>query len=344
VARGSSIDSEASGHRRASSHAAEGLELCNPGKVLPEDGHAVDLSERPTFRIHRTKEAVAELRSLPAHRPRVTVEASSEGGHVVIKLYDSAFSPFARKVRMVLEHKGLNFEAVDGLLKSNHEGLKVVNKRMEVPVLVDGDLVIVNSADIVGYLEFRYPTKPVYPEAPAARVHARAWERAADTLVDAILSDISYWKWTDRPDSMPEGLLQAARADLRLVYDALEKDLAHREFVSGPLSIADIALFPHLASVRAMEVEFSAQEHPNLLRWLRQMRTLPICSADLRRARDFVGNLKDKDVERRRIFWRGDRIEWMLARGFHDWFFAEIREQRVLWPGPALPAPIKLRT
>jgi len=260
----------------------------------------------------------------------------------VITLYDSAFSPFARKVRMVLEHKGLNFEAVDGLLKSNHEGLKAVNKRMEVPVLVDGDLVVVNSADIIGYLEFRYPTKPVYPEAPAARVHARAWERAADTLVDAILSDISYWKWTDRQDSMPEGLLQAARADLRLVYDALENDLARREFVSGPLSIADIALFPHLASVRAMEVEFAAQEYPNLVRWFRQVRTLPICAADLRRARDFVVNLKDKDVERRRIFWRGDRIEWMLAHGFHDWFFGEIIEQRVLWPGLALPAPIKL--
>jgi glutathione S-transferase len=262
----------------------------------------------------------------------------------VTKLYDSAFSPFARKVRIVLEHKGLNFEAVDGLLKSNHEGLKAVNKRMEVPVLVDGDLVIVNSADIVSYLEFRYPTKPVYPEAAAARVHARAWERAADTLVDAILSDISYWKLMDRQDSMPEGLLQAARADLRLVYDALEKDLAHREFVSGPFSIADIALFPHLASVRAMEVEFAAQEHPNLVRWFKQMRALPICAADLRRARDFVVNLKDKDVELQRIFWRGDRIEWMLARGFHDWFFKEIREQRALWPGPALPAPLELHT
>jgi len=258
----------------------------------------------------------------------------------MIKLYDSAFSPFARKVRMTLEYKGLNFEAVDGLLKSNHEALKAVNDRIEVPVLVDGDIVIVNSADIVSYLEFRYPAKPVYPEAPAERVHARAWERAADTFIDPILTDISYWKWADRQDSMPEGLLQAARADLRLVYDALDKELAVREFVSGPSSIADIALFPHLASVRAMGVEFAEREHPNLMRWLRGMRALPICAADLQRARDYVSNLKDRDVERRHIFWRGDRIEWILARGFHDWFFKEINEQRVSWPGPALPAPM----
>lgn len=266
------------------------------------------------------------------------------GGHIVITLYDSAFSPFARKVRMVLEHKGLNFEAIDGLLKSNHERLKAVNRRIEVPVLVDADVVVVNSADIVSYLEFRYPAKPVYPQAPAAHVHARAWERAADALIDAILTNISYWKWADRQDSMPTGLLQTARADLQLIYNALERDLARQEFVSGALSIADIALFPHLAGARAMEVAFSAQEYPNLARWFRQMRALPICAADLRRARDFVANLKDRDVERQRIFWRGDRIEWLLVHGFHDWLFREIKEQRVLWPGPALPAPMQLHT
>ena len=84
----------------------------------------------------------------------------------MIKLYDSAFSPFARKVRMVLEYKGLNYEAVDGLLKSNHAALKAVNGRIEVPALVDGDIVVVNSADIVACLDNRYPAKSVYPDVP----------------------------------------------------------------------------------------------------------------------------------------------------------------------------------
>jgi glutathione S-transferase len=125
------------------------------------------------------------------------------------------------------------------------------------------------------------------------------------------------------------------------VYDALDSELADREFVSGPLSIADIALFPHLASAKAMEVEFSAQAHPNVARWFRQMRALPICAADSQCARDYVAHLRDRDVERRRLFWRGDRIEWIVARGFHGWFFKEITEGRVLWPGPALPAPLR---
>jgi glutathione S-transferase len=50
---------------------------------------------------------------------------------------------------------------------------------------------------------------------------------------------------------MPDGLLEAARSDLRIVYDALDKELTERQFVSGTFSIADIV-------ARAMEVEFSA--------------------------------------------------------------------------------------
>ena len=266
----------------------------------------------------------------------------------MITLYDSAFSPFARKVRMVLDHKGLTYDTVDGLPRSNHAALKAVNGRVEVPVLVDGDLVVVNSSDIVAYLEHRYPDHDpdhgVYPREPAARVHARAWERLADSTIDPIFVDISYWKWADRPDPMPSGLLEAARADLKRIYDALEQELAGREFVSGALSVADFALFPHLASAKAMEVEFSPQAHPNLTRWFKQMRGLPVAAADLRRTRDYVAGLKDLDFERRKIFWRGERIEWLLARGFHAWFFDEIKEGRVAWPGATLPAPLRQGT
>ena len=250
-----------------------------------------------------------------------------------MKLYDSAFSPFARKVRMVLEHKGLPFEAVDGLLKSSHAALQAVNGRVEVPVLVDGDITVVNSADIVAYLEFRYPEKPVYPADPAARVHARAWERTADTLVDAMLVNISYWMLPERHDAMPAGLLDAARADLALVYAALERDLA------AAISYAARCRSPTSRCSRTwrrgfMEVEFAKAAHPNLAALAR--RHAP--AAHLRRrpaaGARFIGGIGARPGDER-IFWRGDRIEWMLARGFHDWFFREIAEGRVLWPGPA---------
>jgi hypothetical protein len=53
------------------------------------------------------------------------------------------------------------------------------------------------------------------------------------------------------------------------------------------LSVADIALFPHLASAKAMGVEFSMEAYSHLARWFKRMRALPICAADLRAADEF---------------------------------------------------------
>jgi glutathione S-transferase len=252
-------------------------------------------------------------------------------------LYDNAVSPFARKVRLVLDFKGVPYETVDGLVKANRDALAAVNGRVEVPALLHDGSAIVNSSDIVAYLERVFPERPVYPASPTAWARARAWERCADTFVDALLVNLSYWTFNQRADRMPEGLLDAARRDLRLVYDALERQLAGRDFVCGEISVADFALFPHLTAVRLYDVSFDPERHPSVLAWFKRMRRMDICARDVERARDFLSRLDSVGVEREKIFWRGDRVEWMLARGFHAWLCKEIEEGRVLWPGPAIP-------
>jgi glutathione S-transferase len=254
-------------------------------------------------------------------------------------LYDNAISPFARKMRMVLDWKGLAYETVDGLDKRNHDKLAAVNGRVEVPTLVDDAATVVNSADIVAYLEHKYPAKPVYPADPAKRVRARAWERCADTVVDAILVNLSYWLINVRADAMPAGLQAKAQADLDQVYNAIERDLAGRDFVCGELSIADIALFPHLVSVQLMKVPYSPAAHPNLAAWMKRLRTLAPVQGDMARARAWMANLDKQNIERVKIFWRGDRIEWMLASGQHEWLMNEIASGRTIWPGLGIPAP-----
>ena len=254
-----------------------------------------------------------------------------------MKLYDNAFSPFARKVRMVLDLKGLDYETVDGLDTANEELLAAVNGRLEVPTLVDGGVSVVNSADIAAYLEHAYPDPPVCPADPAARARSRAWERCADTVIDPILVDISYWSWAERSDAMPDGLMAAAQTDLDRIYDALERDLDGRDFVTGDLSVADLALFPALTAVRTMGVPFSPERHAGIGAWLKRMRRIEVCRADLERARAYLADIANRNLERHKIFWRGDRIEWLLARGYHDWFMGEIAEGRVNWPGLGVP-------
>jgi glutathione S-transferase len=256
----------------------------------------------------------------------------------MITLYDNAFSPFARKVRLVLDHKRLSYDVVDALRISNREQLERVNGRVEVPALVHDGLVVIDSPDIVAYLERRFPEHPVYPTDVGTWVRARSWERCSDRVVDPILIDISYWTWANRPDTMPPAMLDAARTDLARIYDALERDLEGRDFICGAISIADLALFPQLSAVRTLNVGFGVEQHPRLLAWYKRMRSLDICARDLERTKSYLSNPAAPDLERTKIFWRGDRIEWVLARGFHAWFVREIEEGRVVWPGLGLPS------
>jgi len=250
----------------------------------------------------------------------------------MITLFDNAFSPFARKVRMVLEHKGLAFESIDGLAPAAHARLAALNPRVEVPVLVDGELAVVNSSHVVAYLEQRHPERPVYPADAATRVAALAWERRADTLFDAITHDVSNGGFGFPHGTMPPGLLEAAREDLVPIYADLERTLGDRDFVCGALSIADLALFPHMTAVRFLDVAFDGATHPRLLAWYKRLRQVDVCRADLARTQAFLRGAGPALQRPARIVWRGDRIEWLLARGFHEWFVEEIRAGRVAWP------------
>lgn len=254
-----------------------------------------------------------------------------------MRLYDNPFSPFCRKVRLVLNHKGLPYESVDALSLAARGALEAVNPRAEVPALQDGDVTVVNSADIVAYLEHRYPDHPVYPADPAQRAAARAWERLSDTWVDAIVHDISIWVWftLDRDDSPPEGLIETGVRELRGLYDQLEAALEPEGFLCGTVSIADLALFPHLGGMHAMGVSASPERHPKVLAWGRRLRGLEICRQDLAGVAEHMQQAVSDPTpryERTRIKWRGDRLEWLLSRGFHAWWLAELEAGRVEWP------------
>ena len=253
----------------------------------------------------------------------------------MITLYDNPFSPFARKVRMVLQWKEVAFQSIDALAVAERARLVAVNPRAEVPVLVDGDVTVVNSAEIVAYLEDRFPSPAILPAEPALRARARSWQRIADTLLDAIIHDISLWSWPThrRTDQPPAGLLEAGRRDLEEIVGQLEVALDSRGFVCGQPSIADFALFPHLSSLKLLGV--SLDPFPKVLRWNREMRALPVVRADLesvkRSALEKFGAGRSP-YEAEKVVWRGDRIEWLLARGFEDWFHAELAAGRAVVP------------
>src|SRR5687767_11256053 len=119
-----------------------------------------------------------------------------------IVLHQWSISPFCRKVRGILEHKGLAFETIDynGLKARKASGLSGVGK---LPVLdYDGER-IQDSSDIAAFLESKHPEKPIFPTDPELRARAHIWEDWADESL--------YWFEVYQRFMYPEARLAAAK-------------------------------------------------------------------------------------------------------------------------------------
>jgi glutathione S-transferase len=257
------------------------------------------------------------------------------GNTMTICLYGSPISTFARKVAIGLDLKGLSYDLVDALTPDRREELRKLNPRLEVPVLTDGDLVIVNSSDILQYLDWRYPEQPLYPAAIEERVMARAFERLCDQRFDPIVVDCSYWSWAERDDRPPPGLREAAQQDIDVIFDRLERVLISRPkpWPFETPGVLECAWFANLAALRTFGLALDQARYPSVTNWFKAMRTHPVFATDAQRTLAFLRELKHLTHERRKLFWSGDRMEWLLSRGFHRWFAGEIDAGRAVFPG-----------
>ena len=223
---------------------------------------------------------------------RAEVQEALSPGRAMLTLFSNGFSPFARKVAMALAYKGLEYETVDGLTHANHERLLAVNPRAEVPVLVDGDVTVVNSSDIVAYLDLAYPERPIYPADLKARVEARALERLADTRVDAILLDCSIWTWAERKDPPLPGLARKpASAISTAIFARIE---SHARSLRHAAALRPLRRSPSSPSGRIwrrcapLGFSLDAEKYPRLAAWFGAMRRDEVFSDDARRTAEFM--------------------------------------------------------
>jgi len=171
----------------------------------------------------------------------------------MITLYAGPLSLFSRKVSIALGEKGLDFaeELVpftqERGYQPKHPAVLAHDPKGQVPVLIDGDLILYDSTIILEYLEDAYPTPPLYPQAAKARAQCRLLELIADEILFAPVRDLLYR--TEPPHADPavqaqrEETARHAEARIRQQFDQLQRLLGDQAFFCGGVSVADIGLF-----------------------------------------------------------------------------------------------------
>jgi len=174
-----------------------------------------------------------------------------------MKLYE--FGPSrAIRVRWVLQELEVPFESVSVNLSTGAnrgpEFLKL-NPAGKLPVLVDGDQVLTESAAIAIHLAEKYPDKRLIPADPAGRAEFFRWVFFTVTELEQPL-----WRITKQTSLYPEGKripadIDLARGDFAAMAQVMEDHMQGRDFVAGDhVTVADFLLAYTLDWAKAVKL------------------------------------------------------------------------------------------
>jgi stringent starvation protein A len=129
------------------------------------------------------------------------------------------------------------------------------NPYSKVPVLVDGEAVIYESAIIDEYLEEKFPHDRLMPADLVLRAKARIWVDYMSSRLHAAASDITHNREPDK-----------AREHMKQHLTTLDKEMAGRKYLVGDYSLADVSYIPFYTRRERYGVVID-DTYPNLKRW-----------------------------------------------------------------------------
>jgi glutathione S-transferase len=184
-----------------------------------------------------------------------------------MKLIASPTSPYARKVRIALAEKKIEFTLVDDSPWSPDSTVPGLNPLGKVPVLVlDDGATLYDSRVIVEYLDTVSPVSRLIPEPSRQRIAVKRWEALADGVCDAAVAIILERKRPARQQSADAIGWQRQKVERGLAEFA--RELGDKPWCSGDsYSLADIAVGCALGylDLRHPDLDWRGQ-HANLAR------------------------------------------------------------------------------
>ncbi len=208
---------------------------------------------------------------------------------MAIELYWGSGSPFAWRVMLTLEVKGLAYESkLLEFSKGDHKtpAYLQLNPRGKVPTLKDGNFVVYESLAMMSYLDRKYPSPPLF--GTSAEETALIWQAISEcesyltSAGDKVVRPLFFGKGLENVDE-----IQQAAETIRHELKTLDERLAGANWLVGKtISAADIATFPLIQLIlRAAGKEAAkpfnlawlplATYYPNVAKWVERIEALP---------------------------------------------------------------------
>lgn len=187
-----------------------------------------------------------------------------------MKLIASLASPYARKVRVVMAEKKLDYELILENVWAPDTTIQQSNPLGKVPCLIMEDgAAMFDSRVIVEYLDTLTPVGKLIPANGRERAEVKCWEALADGVLDAAV--LIRLEKTQRPASLQSEAWIARQMDkVSAGLKSMASRLADAPFCSGNhLTLADISVACALGwlTFRFPEIDWRG-EYPNLAKLL----------------------------------------------------------------------------
>ena len=186
-----------------------------------------------------------------------------------IKLYSAKGCPFARRTRVVLHEKGIDFETREVDFRNKSDEFLEASPNGKVPVVVvDGDS-LYESNIVNQYLDEVHEEPKLMPGDPKARAYARIWmARANDDFYPQV-----FVSSMGRTRGFPEERISEAQEKLKATLSRLEGGLEGREYLADSFSLADIAHAGNFVRLHELEQNGTVYltDYPNVASWMERI-------------------------------------------------------------------------
>ncbi len=159
-----------------------------------------------------------------------------------MKLIANPFSPYGRKVRIVLAEKRMDYDFVVDNPGDAATRVSEYNPLGKIPVLVlDDDTTLFDSRVIVEYLDSASPVSRLIPDDTRQRIQVRRWEALADGCTDAAALVVTEKR---RPaDKQSADWIARQQGKIDRALKAMAEELGGRAWCTGDLyNLSDIAV------------------------------------------------------------------------------------------------------